>query len=255
MPPQDNVPHRRRKAARLGKALVLVLVALLSLLVLPLGGLIVIGLGVYLGVQAHRARALPAAEAGEPSSPVPGNQPGAPVRRIFGLKPSYGLSAACTVTGILVFIGGVAVFSTSAAPQDQSAPASSAPAAPAAAPDTASQPAASPEPVLAEPPVDSAPIIPAPASRQTQATKPAQPIKTPDKPVRAQPVAPQPVESQPIERQPVAPQPVTESGGGAPYYRNCTEARAAGAAPLHRGEPGYRDELDRDQDGTACDKR
>lgn len=44
------------------------------------------------------------------------------------------------------------------------------------------------------------------------------------------------------------------SGGGAAYYANCTEARAAGAAPMYRGEPGYRSGLDRDGDGIACDK-
>ena len=38
------------------------------------------------------------------------------------------------------------------------------------------------------------------------------------------------------------------------YYANCTEAKAAGAAPLYRGEPGYRDKLDRDHDGIACEK-
>ncbi|MGW7073056.1 excalibur calcium-binding domain-containing protein [Streptomyces sp. NPDC054855] len=37
------------------------------------------------------------------------------------------------------------------------------------------------------------------------------------------------------------------------YYENCDEARAAGAAPLLQGEPGYRPELDRDGDGIACD--
>ena len=37
------------------------------------------------------------------------------------------------------------------------------------------------------------------------------------------------------------------------YYKNCAEARAAGAAPLHRGDPGYRAGLDRDDDGTACE--
>ncbi|MBX6395079.1 MAG: thermonuclease family protein [Alicyclobacillaceae bacterium] len=37
------------------------------------------------------------------------------------------------------------------------------------------------------------------------------------------------------------------------YYRNCSEVRAAGKAPLHRGEPGYRPELDRDGDGIACE--
>jgi hypothetical protein len=37
------------------------------------------------------------------------------------------------------------------------------------------------------------------------------------------------------------------------YYANCTEAKQAGAAPLHRGEPGYRKALDRDGDGVACE--
>ena len=37
------------------------------------------------------------------------------------------------------------------------------------------------------------------------------------------------------------------------YYANCTAARAAGAAPLHRDEPGYRAALDRDGDGVACE--
>ena len=36
-------------------------------------------------------------------------------------------------------------------------------------------------------------------------------------------------------------------------YANCSEARAAGAAPLHRGEPGYSSKLDRDGDGVACE--
>jgi hypothetical protein len=38
------------------------------------------------------------------------------------------------------------------------------------------------------------------------------------------------------------------------YYANCAATKAAGAAPLHRGEPGYRSALDRDGDGTACEK-
>jgi len=29
--------------------------------------------------------------------------------------------------------------------------------------------------------------------------------------------------------------------------------RAAGAAPIRRGEPGYSAKLDRDNDGIACD--
>jgi hypothetical protein len=37
------------------------------------------------------------------------------------------------------------------------------------------------------------------------------------------------------------------------YYRNCAAARAAGAAPLYAGQPGYSAHLDRDRDGIACE--
>ncbi|MFI7547976.1 excalibur calcium-binding domain-containing protein [Actinoplanes sp. NPDC049599] len=37
------------------------------------------------------------------------------------------------------------------------------------------------------------------------------------------------------------------------YNSSCADARAAGAAPMRRGEPGYRKGLDRDNDGVACD--
>ena len=37
------------------------------------------------------------------------------------------------------------------------------------------------------------------------------------------------------------------------YYPNCGAARAAGVAPIHAGEPGYRDEMDGDLDGIACE--
>ena len=36
-------------------------------------------------------------------------------------------------------------------------------------------------------------------------------------------------------------------------YKNCTEVRAAGAAPLHKDDPGYSGKLDRDGDGVACE--
>lgn len=41
--------------------------------------------------------------------------------------------------------------------------------------------------------------------------------------------------------------------GGSAYYRNCSEARAAGAAPVKRGDPGYGSHLDRDNDGVGCE--
>lgn len=36
-------------------------------------------------------------------------------------------------------------------------------------------------------------------------------------------------------------------------FTSCAAARAAGAAPLHRGDPGYSTDLDGDGDGTACE--
>ena len=36
-------------------------------------------------------------------------------------------------------------------------------------------------------------------------------------------------------------------------YANCTEARAAGAAPVRAGDPGYSRKLDRDGDGVGCE--
>lgn len=38
-------------------------------------------------------------------------------------------------------------------------------------------------------------------------------------------------------------------------YPNCDAVRAAGAAPLYAGQPGYSRKLDRDGDGVACEKK
>lgn len=37
------------------------------------------------------------------------------------------------------------------------------------------------------------------------------------------------------------------------YYKNCDAVRAAGAAPIYLGQPGYRGGLDRDGDGVGCE--
>lgn len=49
-----------------------------------------------------------------------------------------------------------------------------------------------------------------------------------------------------------APAPAASSAGGR-VFRNCDEARAAGAAPVRRGDPGYGPHLDRDNDGVGCE--
>ncbi len=43
----------------------------------------------------------------------------------------------------------------------------------------------------------------------------------------------------------------TQPGKG--MWRNCADARAAGAAPVYRGTPGYNPNLDGDHDGIACE--
>lgn len=48
-----------------------------------------------------------------------------------------------------------------------------------------------------------------------------------------------------LQPEPVAP--------AAVYYANCTAVRAAGAAPIFAGQPGYGTHLDGDKDGIACD--
>ncbi|MVX59524.1 hypothetical protein E5983_07755 [Streptococcus danieliae] len=40
----------------------------------------------------------------------------------------------------------------------------------------------------------------------------------------------------------------------AQYFPNCSAARAAGAAPVYRGNPGYGSHLDRDGDGIGCER-
>lgn len=41
--------------------------------------------------------------------------------------------------------------------------------------------------------------------------------------------------------------------GSVTSYRNCSHARAAGAAPVRAGDPGYGRHLDRDGDGVGCE--
>ncbi|HEY0502912.1 MAG TPA: excalibur calcium-binding domain-containing protein [Lysobacter sp.] len=48
-------------------------------------------------------------------------------------------------------------------------------------------------------------------------------------------------------------QSLQRSRSTATVYRNCTHARAAGAAPVRRGDPGYGPHLDRDGDGVGCE--
>lgn len=52
---------------------------------------------------------------------------------------------------------------------------------------------------------------------------------------------------------PAAPEPAPAPAPSSVYYKNCTAAREAGAAPVYAGDPGYGRHLDRDNDGIGCE--
>lgn len=82
-----------------------------------------------------------------------------------------------------------------------------------------------------------------PSSIPTPSPEPTTAEPTPEPPVDV------PVE-EPTPEPPAQPEPAPQRA----YYSSCREAKAAGAAPLYRGDPGYRSGLDRDGDGVACEK-
>lgn len=91
----------------------------------------------------------------------------------------------------------------------------------------------------------------APAS--TSSTPAAPVASEPEsEPVPAATVAPESTYA-PAPAQTYAPAPVAEPAPQSASYENCSAARAAGAAPLYRGQPGYASKLDGDNDGVACE--
>ncbi|MFD7336744.1 excalibur calcium-binding domain-containing protein [Streptomyces violascens] len=140
------------------------------------------------------------------------------------------------VSGLL----GALAFTTTGCQDDTAKPEKPAASSPAATPSASAS--ATPSPTPSASPSPSAP-----------AAKPATPP-----PPKAPP--------KPKTNGPSLPPPMNDGGGngggdsggsgsgGSVYYKNCAAVRAAGAAPLHRGDPGYAAHLDRDGDGIACEK-
>lgn len=82
---------------------------------------------------------------------------------------------------------------------------------------------------------------------------PPAPPAPPTQPEPRRQAQPEPAPApQPAPRPAPEPAPRDEAPSSA-YYKNCSAARADGAAPLYAGEPGYRAALDRDDDGVACE--
>ena len=103
----------------------------------------------------------------------------------------------------------------------------------------ATEPDKAPEKAVAqEVPTVAAPTTAAPAPEVSTVSPEPSPSPTTAAPTTAKPAA------KPSPRKTTAP---------AVYYKNCDAVRAAGKAPLRRGEPGYRTGLDRDLDGEACE--
>jgi hypothetical protein len=93
-------------------------------------------------------------------------------------------------------------------------------------------------------PSEAAPIATQPVADQPATTQ-AVPQATIGQPAPKPPAPVRPADSPP-------PMPVNPPANN-PIYASCAEARAAGAAPLRRGQPGYSTRLDRDGDGIACE--
>jgi len=94
--------------------------------------------------------------------------------------------------------------------------------------------------------LDTCPIEPALTSGFAPAPTPVVVAPAPAAPAPAPAAAPAP-EPAPV----VAPVPAAEPATA--YYKNCDAVRAAGAAPIHPGDPGWDTKFDRDKDGIGCE--
>jgi hypothetical protein len=103
--------------------------------------------------------------------------------------------------------------------------------------------------VTAQPPTVTETAPPTMATVTVTAAAPLAPFFESPAPASEPPFEAPPPQSEPLP--PIAP--LVPQIPSSAYYGSCAAARAAGAAPLHVGEPGYRSGLDRDDDGVACE--
>lgn len=103
-------------------------------------------------------------------------------------------------------------------------------------------------PTVAPPAVNTTSSPPASPTRATEPTTPAATRTATRKPAPAT-TRPKP---KPTTKKPRPKPSPTRDEPEQVYYKNCAAVRAAGAAPIHRGDPGYARHLDRDNDGVGC---
>jgi Protein of unknown function (DUF1524)/Excalibur calcium-binding domain len=84
-------------------------------------------------------------------------------------------------------------------------------------------------------------------TRSTQSPAPASPPRT----TYAPELTPKKLDT-PAPRKTYTPAPRPKAPVSV-YFKNCTAARSAGAAPVRIGDPGYARHLDRDGDGVGCE--
>ena len=88
------------------------------------------------------------------------------------------------------------------------------------------------------------------ATSTTSSVQPSEEISLSTEPAVQPEVSPAQVTEETVRQQAgfLAPAPA------AAFYANCAAVRAAGAAPIYAGDPGYSFDLDHDGDGVACEK-
>jgi hypothetical protein len=92
------------------------------------------------------------------------------------------------------------------------------------------------------------------AGRESTPDPPPRPAPNPASFYQPSPTLPRDVyRPEPEYREPAPVYAVPQARTPSAYFQNCSEARAAGAAPIMEGEPGYARRLDRDGDGVACE--
>ncbi|MET3861682.1 hypothetical protein ABIE38_002618 [Dietzia sp. 2505] len=90
-----------------------------------------------------------------------------------------------------------------------------------------------------------------PVTQSESAVAPVEPPQDQEAPPAPVPTVDVPVVQDTAIIPPPPPQPVAPPVAAS--FSSCAEARAAGAAPLYVGQPGYSTKLDRDRDGVACE--
>lgn len=214
---------------------------------------------------ASSLAASPPCSEGSPMSSVPPSS-GSSAARLLGATKSLGTrgklgigAAGCCSLGCLGFVLLLLLGACGAMLPPTPAPTPSP--SPAKPVGIVSAPATTPAPTTLAPapttvPPTTPPPTPEPAPTTETPTPTPEPAPAPSpEPEPAPDPAPAPEPAPAPTTPPPAPEPdpaPAKAPAAGVYYKNCTEVREAGAAPIRPGDPGWQDKFDRDGDGQAC---